>query len=165
MGQTTKIDWADASFNPITGCNHGCAYCYARGMANRYKGFLPDHKPGTWHEENGLYVLDEVQYRQQKNGEIVQTAYPFGFAPTLHRNRMNIPESWKKPKTIFVGSMSDIFGEWVPDSWIQEVFDACERAPQHRYLFLTKNPNRYNQLAEKGRLNGFTRRATFAARS
>lgn len=152
MGQITKIDWADASFNPITGCNHGCAYCYARGMANRYKGFLPDHKPGTWHEENGLYVLDEVQYREQKNGEIVQTAYPFGFAPTLHRNRMNIPESWKKPKTIFVGSMSDIFGEWVPDSWIQEVFDACERAPQHRYLFLTKNPNRYNQLAEKGML-------------
>lgn len=152
MGQTTKIDWCSASWNPITGCNHGCAYCYARGMARRFKGFLPDNKPGTWHEENGLYVLDEIQYREQKNGDIVPTPYPFGFAPTFHRYRLDIPQTWKNPKTIFVGSMADVFGSWVPDEWIQEVFDACAKAQQHKFLFLTKNPNRYNELAAKGLL-------------
>ena len=152
MGQTTKIDWCEASWNPVTGCDHGCAYCYARGMARRFKGFLPDHKPGTWREENGLYVLDEIQFREQKNGQIVPTPYPFGFAPTFHRYRLNIPQTWKNPKTIFVGSMADLFGKWVPDEWIQEVFAACAKAPQHRYLFLTKNPNRYNELAAKGML-------------
>jgi protein gp37 len=43
--------------------------------------------------------------------------------------------------------MADLFGEWVPDEWIKEVFRACEEAPQHRYLFLTKNPERLNQIA------------------
>ena len=47
---------------------------------------------------------------------------------------------------------ADLFGYWVPDEWIQEVFEACAKAPQHRYLFLTKNPNRYNELAAKGML-------------
>ena len=148
MGQTTKIDWCDATFNPVTGCDHGCAYCYARGMARRFKGFLPDHKPGTWHEEDGLYVLDEIQFRKQKNGQIVPTPYPFGFAPTFHRYRLDIPQTWKNPKTIFVGSMADIFGKWVPDEWIIEVLNACRKAPWHRYLFLTKNPERYDALEE-----------------
>lgn len=49
-------------------------------------------------------------------------------------------------------SMADLFGKWVPDSWIEEVFATCEKAPQHRYLFLTKNPNRYIMLANKGKL-------------
>ena len=55
-------------------------------------------------------------------------------------------------RTIFVCSMADLFGEWVPDSWIEEVFAACEKAPQHRYIFLTKNPARYLQLARAGKL-------------
>lgn len=48
--------------------------------------------------------------------------------------------------------MADLFGEWVPDEWIEEVFKACEQAPQHRYLFLTKNPQRYIDLAKTGKL-------------
>ena len=55
----------------------------------------------------------------------------------------------KKPKNIFVCSMADLFGDWVPDRWIQEVFTACEKAPWHRYMFLTKNPKRYIDLAGK----------------
>ena len=78
--------------------------------------------------------------------------YPHGFTPTFHRYKLNEPQHWKKPRTIFVCSMSDLFGEWVPDSWIEEVFAACENASQHRYLFLTKNPNRYIELDKKGKL-------------
>ena len=48
--------------------------------------------------------------------------------------------------------MADLFGEWVPDSWIEEVFAACKKAPQHNYLFLTKNPRRYVQLSKIGKL-------------
>ncbi len=70
--------------------------------------------------------------------------YPFGFEPTFHRYRLN-DYIGKQSRNIFVCSMSDLFGEWVPDSWIDEVFAACEKAPQHNYLFLTKNPQRYNE--------------------
>ena len=75
--------------------------------------------------------------------------------PTFHRYRLGEPQKIKKPQTIFVGSMADIFGEWMPDGWIEEVFKACEAAPWHRYLFLTKNPNRYAELATKSMLPTF----------
>jgi protein gp37 len=68
--------------------------------------------------------------------------YPYGFAPTFHRYRLNDYKD-KRGRIIFVGSMCDLFGDWVPDSWIEEVFKACEAAPQHKYLFLTKNPDLY----------------------
>lgn len=73
-------------------------------------------------------------------------AYPYGFTPTFHRYRLN-DYIGKKGRNIFVCSMADLFGKWVPDEWIKEVFSACEKAPQHNYLFLTKNPWRYMQLA------------------
>jgi len=76
--------------------------------------------------------------------------YPYHFTPTLYRYRLDEPQHWKRPKTIFVCSMGDLFGEWVPDKWIKSVIDACLMAPQHRYLFLTKNPNRYLKLARAG---------------
>ena len=65
--------------------------------------------------------------------------YPAGFSPTFHRYRLTGPLMMNKPSRIFVCSMADLFGEWVPASWIEEVFKACEAAPQHTYLFLTKN--------------------------
>lgn len=72
--------------------------------------------------------------------------YPFGFDPTFHRYRLDEPARKTKGQTIFVCSMSDLFGGWVPIRWIVEVLDACRKAPQHRYLFLTKNPKRYLEL-------------------
>ena len=78
--------------------------------------------------------------------------YPFDFEPTFHRYRLGIPAGWKRPRTIFVCSMADLFGKWVPDRWIQEVFDACAKAPQHRYMFLTKDPGRYCELERAGLL-------------
>jgi len=74
------------------------------------------------------------------------------FQPAFHEDRLNEPQKCKTPQNIFVCSMADLFGEWVPDEWIKAVFEACEKAPQHRYLFLTKNPKRYWELAEKGLL-------------
>lgn len=156
MGQNTKIDWADATWNPVTGCLHGCEYCYARGIANRFAmNYAP--KLGDLHMEGakkydsseGITMLEIEKpyvYRERKQ------PFPMGFYPTFHRYRLDIPQHWKKPRNIFVCSMADLFGEWVPDEWIKEVFDACRRAPQHRYLFLTKNPAKIIDLACTGRL-------------
>ena len=141
MGDKTKIDWADASWNPITGCQHGCEYCYARGIAHRYGGHLCD----PWKKE-----LHDLAEPMRKNGRI--DPYPYDFEPTFHRYRLDIPARWERQRTIFVCSMADLFGDWVPDEWIQEVFAACQKAEQHRYLFLTKNPMRYIKLAEEEKL-------------
>ena len=129
----TKIDWATMSWNPLTGCRHGCPYCYARRTAHRFDKGLEDPAPLP----GGLHVLEK---------KIKATPYPYGFEPTLHRYRLNQPERVEEPQTVFVCSMADLFGKWVPTSWIAQVIDACLRAPQHRYLFLTKNPARYLEL-------------------
>lgn len=145
----TKIDWADSTWNPVTGCLHGCEYCYARKIAERFSTCEKNygHVPETVHEvmtKHGTIVrLDERLEREP---------YPYGFVPTFHKYRLIEPMQIKKPQNIFVCSMADLFGDWVPDEWIQEVFKACEAAPQHRYLFLTKNKERYIQLAEKDML-------------
>lgn len=149
MGSTTKIDWADATWNPVTGCLHGCEYCYARGIAERFNGHFG---PGM---NEKFPVFDQPvreKWRDEETGEIIigkKEPYPYGFYPTFHRYKLDEPRSWKKPRTIFVGSMCDLFGEWVPDEWIREVFKVCEAAPQHRYLFLSKNPSRYLEYANK----------------
>lgn len=141
MGAKTKIDWCDSSWNPITGCRHDCPYCYARGIANRFG----DHLCDPWKKDP-----HDITEPMRKDGRIVP--YPYDFEPTFHRYKLDEPKQWKKPKNIFVCSMADLFGAWVPDEWIKAVFDACDAAPQHRYLFLTKNPNRYIELAEKDML-------------
>ena len=105
----TRIDWADYSWNPVTGCTHCCDYCYARRIAERFGG-------------------------------------PDGFKPTFHPERLSEPLWVKKPSRVFVCSMADLFGDWVPDEWITQVLAACEAAPQHQYLFLTKNAGRYETL-------------------
>ncbi len=127
----TKIDWCDSTWNPITGCLHGCEYCYARNIARRFGKNYPDYSPSA--VESGLHIIDT---------KFDDTPYPFGFEPTLHAYRLDEYVN-KKGRNIFVCSMADMFGDWVPDSWLDEVFAACEKAPQHNYLFLTKNPRRY----------------------
>lgn len=129
----TKIDWAEMSWNPVTGCRHGCPYCYARRTAHRFDAGLTDRTPAA----GGLHVLDQ---------KIKATPYPHGFEPTLHRYRLDQPVRKAEPQTVFVCSMADLFGCWVPIDWIRDVLDACRRAMQHRYLFLTKNPARYAEL-------------------
>lgn len=147
--EKTKIEWADSSWNPITGCYHDCPYCYARRTANRFKGY--DGNPEGKTDER-IIILESRPVVTSKEGASRNAAYPYGFTPTFHRYRLEDLKTKKFGKTIFVGSMSDIFGEWVPDEWISEIFDACIESPEHRYLFLTKNPARYYDLAEKGLL-------------
>ncbi|MBQ3478175.1 MAG: DUF5131 family protein [Clostridia bacterium] len=153
MGQSTRIDWCDSSWNPVTGCLHGCEYCYARNIAKRFscegqtldapaelqRVWLMDG--GTDLRQKGCHVL-RYPVRLLDSGRICP--YPFAFAPTLHRYKLDEPQKWKTPKNIFVCSMADLMGAWVPDTWKQEVIAACKAAPQHRYLFLTKNPYGYN---------------------
>jgi protein gp37 len=109
----TKIEWADMTWNPVTGCLHGCPYCYARKTA-----------------ENPFY----------------RKAFPYKFEPHFYPKRLNEPEKMKKPQTIFVCSMADLFGEWVSDLWIELIFAEIQRAKQHTYIFLTKNPKRYLKI-------------------
>lgn len=149
MGYNTKIDWCDASWNPITGCQHDCEYCYARGIASRFGGFDHDEerRPVGGQIAIGIQELEKPKYIMRKNG-LHKAPYPWFFLPTLHKYRMDQPSKWSNGRNIFVGSMTDIWGEWVPDSWIMEVIDACTNAPQHRYMFLTKNPIRYIELED-----------------
>jgi protein gp37 len=91
------------------------------------------------------FVLDEPLKNKNKKGQITIAPYPFTFCPTLYKYRLDDYKN-KKSRTIFVGSMADLFGDWIPDDWIEEVFKACVTAPQHRYLFLTKNSARLETL-------------------
>lgn len=167
VGYNTKIDWCDSSWNPVTGCQHDCEYCYARSLANRYGGFDHDEdkNPVDTQFAIGVQELDKPKHIMRKNG-LHKAPYPWFFLPTLHRYRLDQPKKWSEPRTIFVCSMADLFGEWVPDEWIEEVFKACEAAPWHRYLFLTKNPVRYNRLYRldlpylNGAMFGYTLDAT-----
>jgi protein gp37 len=127
----TKIDWCDMSWNPVTGCLHGCPYCYARQIVKRF---------GAPCNSGEIHRASDA---------ISDIPYPFGFEPTIYENRLVEPQRTKKPQNIFVCSMADLFGDWIPDEWIEKVFKACEAAPQHRYLFLTKNPIRYEQYINR----------------
>lgn len=146
MGKS-KIEWCDETFNPITGCRHSCEYCYAKQMTRRFSGDVKRNltEKEKFHEDRGGYVLDEPFVGE--NGK--QIVYPFGFEPTLHRYRMDMPDKFIAGRNIFVGAMADMFGEWVPDEWIREVFASCQKFPQHNYMFLTKNPARYLELKQR----------------
>ena len=153
MGDKTKIDWADATWNPVTGCLHGCEYCYARRIAERFGSKQMPIFTDLPVLNEPVRCTDTYEYMRIAGisaGNV--QPYPFDFTPTFHRYRLDIPARWTKPRTIFVCSMADLFGEWVPDEWIKAVFDACAAAPQHRYLFLTKDPGRYCDLERAGLL-------------
>lgn len=131
--QKTKIEWCDSTWNPITGCYNDCDYCYARNIVKRFG------------KANSNHIRDLKEPVYDQSGKRV--AYPTGFTPTFHRYKIS-DYQYKKERTIFVCSMADMFGRWVPDEWIKEVFNQCENTAWHRYLFLTKNPMRYVELAD-----------------
>lgn len=140
--ENTKIGWCDSTWNPVTGCIHGCAYCYARGIADRFGSFETIDGENIKVLNTG-YSINCVEVKEK-----ARTPYPEKFTPTFHKYRLGDYEN-KAGRNVFVCSMADLFGKWVPDEWIQEVFAACEKAPQHNYLFLTKNPARYEQYSVK----------------
>jgi protein gp37 len=144
-----KIEYLDYTFNPVTGCLHGCDYCYARDITKRFGG-------GDCLNEWGLkempkftgkgYVLDTPMYKQTKARKMVMDPYPFGFAPTFHRYRLNELLQAKKPSIIGVVYMGDIGGRWVPQEWFNEVMDTCFKVSRHKYIFLTKDPENLRNL-------------------
>ena len=153
----TRIEWATHTWNPVTGCQHGCEYCYARRFISRFQPHAcerprDDEISGTGFSEltgttPPIYYATHPTRLMDEYGQYVRsTPYPKGFAPTFHAYTLAYPEKRFIPSCVFVSSMGDLFGEWVPDGWIEAVFDACKRGPQHTYLFLTKNPKRYAKL-------------------
>ena len=138
----TKIEWCEYTWNPVTGCLRGCPYCYAANMAHRF-------------EPAAVRSIRETDHTPQIHAPELRSntgPFPFGFEPTFHSYRLDEPQRDKHPRMIFVCSMGDLFGPWVPDDWIQAVFDACEAAPRHLYMFLTKYPERYSNLYKAGKL-------------
>ena len=114
MSDHSTIEWTDATWNPVTGCNKvspGCKHCYAETFAERFRG-VPGHP------------------------------YEQGFDLRLWPERLELPLRWTAPKRIFVNSMSDLFHERVPDEYIDRVFDTMRAAHWHEFQVLTKRPER-----------------------
>lgn len=110
----TKIEWTDATWNPITGCtpiSAGCQNCYAKRMANRLRGRCG-------------YPADDP------------------FRVTFHPERLDEPLRWKKPRKIFVCSMGDLFHSAVTDEQLDAVFSEMIAVDRHTYFILTKRPER-----------------------
>jgi len=121
MADNSAIEWTEATWNPVTGCDRispGCAHCYARTFAERWRG-VPGH------------------------------AYEQGFDMRLWPERIDQPLRWKRPRQIFVNSMSDLFHPEVPDEFIGEVFATMVEADQHVFQILTKRPERLLELADE----------------
>lgn len=161
----TKIDWCDSTWNPVTGCLHGCEYCYARTIAERFRkreGYeLNEDNTIFIHHFDGSPTIYELKepcffeeydpFGEKSDKDKIKAPYPYGFKPTFHRYRLN-DYIGKKGRNIFICSMADLFGNWVPHEWRKEIFKVCENAPQHNYLFLTKNPRKYVELQGAGEI-------------
>lgn len=118
----TAIEWTDETWNPVTGCvkvSPGCKHCYAEKFSERFRGTI------------------------QANGKL----HPFysGFDPLLRPERLDQPHNWSSPRRVFVNSMSDLFGEFVPDEFLEQVFDVMRATPQHTYQVLTKRADRLRE--------------------
>lgn len=118
---STQIQWCDEVWNPTTGCDKisaGCKYCYAERMANRLQ-----HNPK------------------------VKQRYRNGFKLTLQPDSLNLPYTWKKPRRVFVNSMSDLFHVDVPFDYIEYVFEVIRNNPQHIFQVLTKRSEQLKMLS------------------
>lgn len=135
MSQASAIEWTDTTWNPVTGCDRisaECDHCYALDLAARLKGM--------------------GQARYQNDGD-PRTSGP-GFGLTLHPDKLEEPSRWRKPRMVFVNSMSDLFHKYVPEEFIQATFGIMEIARQHTFQVLTKRPKRMRHVlsgwAERG---------------
>lgn len=114
-----SIEWAQWSWNPVTGCEHNCPYCYARDIASRF-------------------------YEQKFAASI----HPYRINIPQHENVPEEALTDVSYKNVFTCSMADLFGRWVPIEWIEWVMDSARRSPQWNFLFLTKFPQRIVELGE-----------------
>ena len=135
MAGLSDIEWTDATWNPITGCamvSPGCTNCYAMRMAAR------------------LQAMDHSSYKDvtRKSGKrSVWTG-----TINLIEGSLDIPLNWKKPRKVFVNSMSDLFQDGVPAAFIQRVWKTMEAANWHVFQVLTKRPDRMKEVIESSNL-------------
>ncbi|HEX9927977.1 MAG TPA: phage Gp37/Gp68 family protein [Pyrinomonadaceae bacterium] len=120
MSAKSPIEWTESTWNPVTGCNKISAGC-----KNCY--------------------AEKLSYRLKAMG---QPNYANGFKLTLQPHMLELPLKWKKPQTIFVNSMSDLFHVDVPLDYIQSVFNVMNRAHWHRFQVLTKRADRVAELSD-----------------
>jgi protein gp37 len=119
MADRSAIEWTEATWNPVTGCDKvspGCAHCYAQTFAERFRG-VPGHP------------------------------YEQGFDLRIWEDRLEHPLRWKRPRLIFVNSMSDLFHERIPFDFVARVFEVMATAEQHTFQILTKRHERLSALA------------------
>jgi protein gp37 len=134
MANGSAIEWTDATWNPVAGCtpvSAGCKNCYAARMALRLS-----------HMPNGVGEKYCGTAKRTRGGLPVFTG-----RINLDRASLDLPRSWRLPRLIFVNSMSDVFHEDVPLSYIQEIFQVMVDCPQHTFQVLTKRPERASELA------------------
>lgn len=115
--KTTKIEWTERTWNPVTGCNKisdGCLHCYAETMTRR------------------LHAMGNIKYIN-------------GFYPKEHPEELQEPYKWRKPSTVFVCSMSDLFNERISFDFIDKVFTVIKDTPIHTYQILTKRAKRMEE--------------------
>lgn len=127
----TQIEWTDATWNPVAGCSlvsAGCKHCYAMNMARRLEAMGVDKYKGLT-RKHGNVVTWNGTVREDKSA-------------------LDIPYKWKKPRKIFVNSMSDLFHESVSDEFIFAVWKVMRETPQHNYQILTKRPDRMLQIVK-----------------
>lgn len=123
MGSTSRIEWTDATWNPVTGCSKispGCANCYAESMSHRF----------------GWTGLPWTNSNAPENVR-------------CHPDRLEEPLRWRKPRRVFVCSMGDLFHEQVPDVFLLHVFDTMRQCPRHTFLLLTKRPERMRDFCSR----------------
>lgn len=128
MAGKSTIEWTEATWNPVTGCDRvsaGCDNCYAQTLAKRLK------------------AMGNARY--QRDGD-PRTSGP-GFGVTLHEDVLDVPFRWRNPRTVFVNSMSDLFHDEVPDDFIRKVFDVMVANERHTFQVLTKRSRRLARLA------------------
>ena len=125
----TQIEWTDSTWNPVAGCSlasAGCKHCYAMSMARRLEAMGVEKYVGL----------------TQKRGKSVK----WNGAVRLDEASLSTPLRWKKPRKIFVNSMSDLFHPEVPDEFILQVWAVMADTPRHSYQILTKRPDRMRDV-------------------
>ena len=125
----TSIEWTDATWNPVAGCTvltAGCTNCYAMRMAARLEAMGAQKYAGTTRKSGG---------RAKWTGKIA-----------LDPKSLSLPQSWTRPRRVFVNSMSDLFHEDVPAEFVRQVWSTMQQTQRHTYQVLTKRPERMAEV-------------------
>ena len=132
MAENSPIEWTDATWNPVAGCSlasAGCTNCYAMRMAARLEAMGVEKYVGLTRKSGG---------RAKWTGRV-----------RCDERSLDIPRRWRKPRKVFVNSMSDLFHADVPEDFIRQVWKVMKDTPHHDYQLLTKRPERMRELLSK----------------